>query len=271
MATQDAIEQAKRLDEIGFPEFTAKMINSTFDALIIANLKQVESYTALVEQVSKTLTVYVNDTKDDIGGEEVLKFLEAVLPAAANEENDSKAFKGAELTSDEAAKLTKAVEVPEEILPPNPDSTPDNPLPPIQPSIPANTALTGSQWTELLNAVAQRIAVNKYTLLQEMVRQGMLRLVVTNGVIECRLTFTTYGLSSYRRDTTDYQRSDTNKRGRSGSGFIFAPFWSSKERTSSTKLTIRTTKETQQDNSGSQVQIFGRVEVNFKTDYQPLS
>ncbi len=55
MATKDAVDQAARLDEIGFPEFTAKLITSTFDALIIANLKQVESYIGLVEQVSKSL------------------------------------------------------------------------------------------------------------------------------------------------------------------------------------------------------------------------
>ena len=44
MAASDTIDQARRLDEIGFPEFTAKLINSTFEALIVANLRQVESY-----------------------------------------------------------------------------------------------------------------------------------------------------------------------------------------------------------------------------------
>ena len=269
MATKDkdAVDQAARLDEIGFPEFTAKLINSTFDALIIANLKQVESYIALVEQVSKSLTVYVNDTKEDIGGAEVLQFLEAVLPAAAkggaalppaaNSENDSKALKGAELSSDDAETLTKAVEVPTEVVETSP--------------VIEEGVLDGNKWTALLDAVAQRIAVNKYTLLQEMVKQGMLRLVVTNGTIESRMTFTTYGSSAYTRNTSDYQRQFTNKRSSAGAGFIFAPFFHAKERTYSTRLSIKTTKDTQQDNSGSRVQIFGRVVINFKTDYQPLS
>lgn len=260
MAVEDAVEQATRLDEIGFPEFTAKMINSTFEALIIANLRQMESYIGLVEQVSKELKVYVNDTKDDIGGAEVLQFLEAVLPALESGEgsqHDSKAIEGEELDADDANTLNEALAVPEEV---------DQPA-----VVPPNEELTGALWTNLLNAVAQRIAVNKYNLLQEMVKQGILRLVVTNGIIECHLTFTTYGLSAYRRDTTDYRRTQTNKRSSAGAGFILAPFFHAKERTSSTRLSIRTTKETQQDYSGSRVQIFGRVEINFKTDYQPLS
>ena len=257
MATREAVEQAKRLDEIGFPEFTAKLINSTFDALIIANLTQVESYIGLVEQVTKTLKEYVNETKDDIGGAEILQFLEAVLPAAANSENDSKAIKGATLTPEDAATLTEAVAVPAEVQDPSPTIT-DGPL-------------DDAKWNALLDAVAQRIAVNKYTLLQEMVKQGILRLVIINGTIESRMTFTTYGTSAYTRITSDYQRSTTNKRSRVGAGFIFAPFFHAKERTYSTRLTVRTTKETQQDNSGSRVNIFGGVTINFKTDYQPLS
>jgi len=198
------------------------------------------------------------DTKDDIGGDEILQFLEAVLPAIEGSGDASKAVEGATLTAEEATTLTDALAVPTEVQDPSP-------------VIPANTALTGNQWTDLLDAVAQRIAVNKYNLLQEMVKQGILRLVVTDGVIESRMTFTTYGTSAYTRNTSDYQRSTTNKRSSAGAGFIFAPFFSAKERTYSTKLTVRTTKETQQDNSGSRVNIFGGVTINFKTDYQPLS
>jgi len=265
MAANDTIEKAKRLDEIGFPEFTAKLINSTFEALIIANLRQVESYIGLVEQVSKTLKDYVNDTKDDIGGAEVLQFLEAVLPAlATNTENDTKAsraIKGATLNEDEATTLTNALAVPAEVGPSHE----------IQHGVALEDDEPDSQWASLLNAVAQRISVNKYNMLQEMVKQGILRLVVTNGTIETRMTFTTFATSAYTRDTTVYQRDKTNKRSSAGAGFIFAPFFSAKERTYSTRLIVRTTKETQQDNSGSRVNIFGAVTINFKTDYQPLS
>ncbi len=37
--TELAVTQAARLNEIGFPEFTAKLITDTFDALVAANLR----------------------------------------------------------------------------------------------------------------------------------------------------------------------------------------------------------------------------------------
>ena len=259
MPASTTINQAKRLDEIGFPEFTAKLVGDTFDALVMANIKQVESYIGMVEQVSKSLSKFVNDTKDDITGPEILGYLQAVIPALATDsEHDSKVYEGATLDGPTAAALNEAVEVPAEVTSPSP-------------SFADGDELTGNAWSEVLDAIATRISVNKYTLLQEMVKQGILRLVVENGKIETRLTFTAYGSASYNRDATSYQRATVNKRSSAGAGFIFAPFFSAKERTNSTRLSIRTTKESQRDITGSRVQIFGGVTINFKTDYQPLS
>jgi len=259
MELANVVDQAKRLDEIGFPEFTAKLVGDTFDALVMANLKQVESYVGMVEQVSKSLSKYVNGTKDDITGAEILGYLEAVIPAvAADSEHDSKIYEGATLDEPTADVLNAVVEVPAEVVSPSP-------------TFASGTELTGSVWADVLDAVATRISVNKYTLLQEMVKQGILRLVVENGKIETRLTFTSYGSFAYNRDATTYQRDTTNKRSRAGAGFIFAPIFSAKERTNSTRLSVRTTKESQRDITGSRVEIFGGVVINFKTDYQPLS
>ena len=62
----DAVDVAARLPDIQFPEFTAKLITDTFDALVSANLRQTESYIELVGAISKTITTYINDTQDDI-------------------------------------------------------------------------------------------------------------------------------------------------------------------------------------------------------------
>lgn len=259
MPASTAVDEAKRLDEIGFPEFTAKLVGDTFDALVMANMKQVESYIGLVEQVSKSLSTFVNETKDDITGAEILQYLEAVIPAVASDaEHDSKIHEGAVLDNETAEALNGAVKVPAEVADP-------------APTFNSGDQLSDATWQNVLDAVATRISVNKYTLLQEMVKQGILRLVVENGTIETRLTFTTYGRASYTRNTSSYQRDTTNKRSSAGAGFIFAPLFSAKERTHSTKLSIRTTKESQRDITGSRVQIFGGVTINFKTDYQPLS
>ena len=61
--TAAAVTEAARLDEIGFPEFTAKLITDTFDALVSANLRQTEAYIELVQSVAKSLKAFIDDTK----------------------------------------------------------------------------------------------------------------------------------------------------------------------------------------------------------------
>ena len=49
---QSAIDQATRLDEIGFAEFTSQLIGETFDALLSANIRQQEIYLTMVKEES---------------------------------------------------------------------------------------------------------------------------------------------------------------------------------------------------------------------------
>lgn len=44
-----------RLGEIGFPEFTAKLVKDVFDALLGTTLRQMEQYSELVAATAKTL------------------------------------------------------------------------------------------------------------------------------------------------------------------------------------------------------------------------
>ncbi len=54
--SKNAVENAMRAGDLKFPEFTSKLINDTFDALISANVRQMEAYAELISQVSKDLT-----------------------------------------------------------------------------------------------------------------------------------------------------------------------------------------------------------------------
>src|SRR2546430_14708595 len=73
-ATQ-AVENATRLSEIGFPEFTAQLITDTFDAITTSYLNQTSQFIAVVQAVSQTLQDYINNTADDIPADEVGAFL----------------------------------------------------------------------------------------------------------------------------------------------------------------------------------------------------
>jgi hypothetical protein len=257
--TAAAVTEAARLDEIGFPEFTAKLITDTFDALVSANLRQTEAYIELVQSVAKSLAEFINDTKDDISGEELLQFLAAALPPADPASEDPREVKAGEtLTDDDVELLNTALETPAEA------GVPDN-----------NKVATAGELDQakvdaIFEAVAKRIAANRYDLLKEMVKQGILRLVVETGVIESRLTFTTYGSTFYQKNANSYHRSTYRRVSKGKTSGIVSIFGSYSSNTKRTSVSVRTTKETHRDITGSQVQIFGLVRVNFKTDYLPL-
>ena len=258
--TSEAVTQAARLSEIGFPEFTTKLITDVFDALVSANIRQTEAFVELINQVAKSLQAYINDTKDDIDGEQILQFLAMVLPPDDPESGEAtKVREGGSLSGDDATALNTALSLPDSA-----GVTDNN-------EVAETGALDESGIDAILEAVARRLAANKYDLLQEMVRQGMLRLVVEDGVIETRLIFNTYGSSFYQEKSSDYQRSSFSFRSKARTGAFVSLWAKASASTSYNRLRVSTTNKTDQDRSGSRVQIYGLVRINFRTDYLPLN
>jgi len=266
-ATQ-AVENATRLSEIRFPEFTAQLITDTFNAITSSYLNQTSQFIAVVQAVSQTLQDYINNTVDDIPADEVGAFLLGI--GGLNDDalnfllGDSTA--AASLSATEAAAINSAVAL----------------APAAGPSTaPASTgSLSNTKKQNIADAIARRIANNKYDLLQTMVRQGILRLYVDNGIIETRLTFTTYGQAvsssskSSRKQLQDNRASGFGAGGGFGAivGSTLAGFGAAGGfAKSSSSLAVSTSQASQRDVSGSRVQIFGRVKLNFKTDLLPLA
>ena len=259
MATADAVNQASRLSEIGFPEFTAKLVTDVFDALVSANMRQTEAYISLIKEVGKSLTQYINDTKDDIGGDEIMQFLALVAPpdnAGGESEDASKVKVGNNLSADEATNIQKALDINGVAL--NDNSVTDG-------------QIDQAAYDKIVEATANRIAANKYDLLKEMVKQGILRLVVENGLIETRLTFTTYGSSFYQSKSNSYNRKDFSFRAKAKTGGLVSLWCKASASTSYNSVSVSTAEKVNQDRSGSTVNIFGKVQINFKTDYLPLN
>ncbi len=258
--TEMAVTQAARLNEIGFPEFTAKLITDTFDCLVAANLRQTQAYIELVQQISKPLTQFINDTRDDINGEQLLQFLATALPPDDKNKDSppSKIAVGTTLTEGDATKLNDAIKVPEYPA--------ENQL-----TVPTGSALTQDNVNVILQAVANRVAANKYTLLKEMVKLGILRLVVENGKIETRLTFNTYGSTFYEKTATQYHRDSFQFNAKASTGGFVSLWCKASASTAYNSVNVSTARQTDRDTSGSSVQIFGSVIINFKTDYQPLT
>jgi hypothetical protein len=249
--SESAVSQAMHLDEIGFPEFTAQLIGDTFDALISANIRQQETYLSMVKEVSKSLTDYINQTKDDISGAEILQFIKS-LPAP---KNGSKSFfePGLTLSKDDADNLTSAVAI--------------TGVSDLETFAEGDILSLSGKWNLLLEAAAKRIAANKYDLLKDMLKQGMLRLVVENGYLETRLTFNTWQYQRASEATRDYERTTASESKMPG---IISIITGPSVRRGN-KITVKSATTANSTSSGTNISIFGGVKLYFKTDYLPLN
>lgn len=259
---QDAIRTAANLDEIGFPEFTTKLVSDVFDALIAANIRQQEAFVELLAATTKELKDYINDTKDDIGAPEIVQFLAAVAPPPDADlvggDNFTKVRTGETLTAAEVSTLNDSLETPADADVPN-----DN-------KVAQGGALTQARVDAIMNAVAIRIAANKYTLLQQMVKQGALRLVVEDGTIETRLSFRTYGADYFSEVERQANRSRFDFRAKAKTGGLLSPWVKAAASTSYTNIKVRTVDTRNRSVTNTTVNIFGGVKINFRTDYLPL-
>ena len=255
----DAVAYASRLGEIGFVEFTTKLVSDVFDALVAADIRQQQAFIELIQATSKTLTTYVNDTKDDIGPAEILQLLSAAAPPTDPNTAASKVVEsGATLTAADVTKLNTALEVKDAGV------ASDN-------KVAATGALTDAKVDEIRAAAAVRIAANKYTLLKEMVKLGMLRLVVNDGTIETGLNFHSYGSDFLSANESKFSRSQFDFRARAATGGLLSAWVKASASTAFTAVNVSTSNTSKNSSSGVDVTITGGVKINFKTDYLPLN
>ncbi len=325
MADNYAIETATRLRDIGFAEFTSDLITQTFEALVKANLDQTESYIALVQEISKSLSVYINETVDTIDNTEVQGYL-AGLPPFTNADGtpvlDQTGAAPVTLTAGEtvnpaglnalgqqftsgqlvqtivsAADATGVTSLVKDALGKVSQMMTGQPAAtqaavfPIQgntsyyspaafeAAFPPTTQIPIDQVAiaKIYDSVAEVIASNKYALLQEMVKLGVLRLVVERGVIRTALSFTTWeteskSASSYNHHKTAVTERHVERNRRAGGIVgIMRSRTMSRDRTKTRDLRVETTRESSSSSQGTNIVITGGVEIYFKTDYLPVA
>ncbi|CAM2142181.1 conserved hypothetical protein [Paraburkholderia tropica] len=264
MAAEDAIKLGSRLGDIGFPEFTCKLITDTFDALISANIRQTESYLELVKTVETGVSKFIKETKDEISGEMILEFLSKVLPDNEKDSNElTKVRPGGKLTDEDAELLKKEVELDKPENPTNPDDPGDTP-------ITAGT-IDDKKYKSIIDAVAKRIANDKYKILQTLVNQGFSRLVVDNGEIETKLTFNVTGKEQTDKFNTTTETINENRNiNARGFGVGWGGLIRGAAHANYNKVTVSTATVTAASSSSVNIDVFGHVKINFRTDYNPL-
>ena len=290
-----AIDTASRFGDIPFVEFTKELVTGVFDSLVEAHILQMEEYAAFVSSLTDDLSTYINNTKDDVSFDQISEFVLAYdLPepdATAITEHLDKlqppSAPGAPTAADKPAVDDKWWGGLINALAPVATGLVDKINDPSEmQGLDAlnkynEKVLEGAEaiadhlptYNEINDAIASLIASNKYGLLQTIAKQGVMRLVVTEGEIETKITFSTWNNSTSGSSSGYNQKAKVKTKAKDvRGGGIIGIFRSKRKRKNvSRTVTVNTAKSYQRDSSGTKVDIFGRVLIKFKTDYAPLN
>lgn len=285
-----AIDTAARFGEIPFVEFTKELVTGVFDSLVEAHILQMEEYANFVNSLTQDLSTYINNTQDGVTFDQISDFVLAYeLPSIDNT---------ALTTVLKLLQSPTGLPTPTTPNPTQPATTDTwwggliNGLAPAvsglvdkikdpteieglnalhkynQDVLAGASTLTVPTYKQIHDAIAALITSNKYGLLQTMAKQGMMRLVVTEGEIETKITFSTWNNSSSGSSTDDKVKDRTKTKEKRG---IIGQIFKGRDKTKTRTVTVNTAKSYQRDSSGTRVDIFGRVFIKFKTDYAPLN
>jgi hypothetical protein len=278
-----AIDTAARFGDIPFVEFTQELITGVFDSLVEAHILQVEEYAEFVQTLTQDLSTYINNTNDGVSFDEISDFvlkydlpavseaeLESVLDALESPSSSSPVSSTPATTDTWWGGLMNA-------LAPAVDSLVDKiPDPSQHADLEALSAFnngvtsTMPNYQQIYSAIASLISSNKYSVLQNMAQQGMMRLVVTEGEIETKITFSTWQEQENTYETKNKTKVRQKSKLKLRKGALGA-YKKAKRNEKRRQVTVNTAKSYHRDTSGTKVDIFGRVLIRFKTDYAPLN
>lgn len=295
-----AIDTAARFGEIPFVEFTKGLVVDVFDSLTETHISQMEHHANFINSLTQDLSTYINNTVDNVDFEDITDFILGFELPIVETSVLERIFTQLESPQDTPLPLPTSQT--------NPDvaSGEDGKwwsalISALAPSVAAlvdkiddpsetiaqkgivdynNAVLNAGQITtsiiptykEIYTSIAALMASNKYSLLQTMAKQAMMRLVVTEGEIETKLTFSTWNSSTRGTESSNNLEDKVKTKAKKVIGGGIPLLFGKKKNKSKTKtITVNTAKSYQRDSSGTRVDIFGRVLIKFKTDYAPLN
>ena len=257
--SQQAVDEAEKLGDIGFPEFTSKLVNDTFNAMVSSMIKQEQSYADLLEKAAMTLDEFASSTVPD---HQVNTWLDNNLGTNSDGKNPVEA--GNELSKAQAQTLFSEVK----------NFVSKSKLKDFNFVSENNGELTAKEGKvddknkqEVMDAVRKAVAHPRLNALEELVEKGVVRVAVDDGTIHTDLDFHTSGSDSHSQRSSQSEKNETSAH--MDGGFVGEMFGI--EAGASTKnvyVSSRHSKQTAQ--TSSNVDIQGHVKVNFRGDYEPL-
>lgn len=277
-----AIDTASRFGDIPFTEFTQELITGVFDSLVDAHILQMDEYATFLNSLTNDLSTYINNTADGVTFDQVADFIEnfelpqisesalsAIMDNLANPAGSAASSPASATTETWWGGLINALgPVVNNLVDKIPDPNQFEQLQAIK-DYNAGILSTVPSYQQVYDSIAALIASNKYSLLQNMAKQGLMRLVVTEGEVETKVTFSTWNNTSSGREYSYKQRRREKSKRKRGGGII--GIFQAKRKRKTRIVTVNTAKSYQRDSSGTSANIFGKVLIRFKSDYAPLN
>ena len=222
------------LRAIAFPTFVADLIRGTFDAILQTNLQQMDAFSKMLSNVSKTVDQFMDD---NISDSQAHSFLAQTYP------------RHLQLQNGKAVPRQGAEELP----PPNFES-----------ELHTSASLDESSIQEtLIPAARRRLAETRLQMLSTMVLMGINRIVITAGKIRATMGF--------HIDTSDsaFERTAEDIDARVAvRGHYDVGIWGVE---ASASLAYVNSKRAGSDAEiNTETDLTGEVELHFKSDYFPV-
>jgi hypothetical protein len=242
-AEERALSALSKVNQIGFAEFTSKLISETVDAVVGATIRQIKSYAELVQELSQGVAAFKAKC---VTAESVQQYLADAFPAEGG-------------GSAVAAGNTYDHALYEQIVnrfgqidgfedPQDGTSTFD-----------ADQVQAIADKTQaLLNQAAEA----SYEHLRTMLQMGYARVIFTSGRIKSKLTFDVQATDNRNRTSSDLAQSAFNASAQMKGG-IFGALLGVSGSTSYSQLRVRTVKASDVEADKVKGEIMGEVEVNF--------
>ena len=290
-AQQGAQIAGEFMRQVNFVEFVSGLIDGVFNSIVTSNIQQMEAYSKMVADVSKSLNQFRDDnTTSNQGKDHLVEQFPDVFDIGID------SFSGSPeptLMLKDGVDQDSALEQVRGSLGSYAEGTIDS----IDVSDP-------EVQETLIKAARGQVASARQQLLATMVLMGLSRIVVTNGKISAKIMYdfnasTQRNLSrtamalDYARDAAgnmqmieenefEGETSDKGKRTRAGTyeagkssytGTYDADYYTKGKYKYSQRPTMTAqtmAQEVENDNFTAKASLAGNVEVNFKSDYLPL-
>jgi len=275
-----AMDVASRVQNLGFVEFTAGLINGTFDAIIGATIKQMEAYADLVADVAKTLEQFQaeNVSEDQINAHLSDRYPDGLggtsirsVPAYEFTETKADADKGVTAKTamqnmlavvDALVLETKGLESTNKLTRVKLgflENTTGVEIPPTR----IKMSFSKVEVELIRKAIGMKLATSMMSHLRAMAREGMARIVITEGSINTKLTFKVDTTETLIKQEAQYS---SNSRGGSVSGYYAGKKWGISGGFANSRINIKTVNETNYNHTNMVAEMIGEVNIKFRTE-----